>query len=69
MKELLLNSIVSKAREFATFSMNTGSDFDPWNLKSADFCSFIHSTLEITLSKRKQECDRVYSSNAFVNMT
>ena len=48
MKELLLNSIVSKAREFTTFSMNTGSDFDPWNLKSADFL-FIHSTLEITL--------------------
>ena len=41
MKELLLNSIVSKAREFTTFSMNTGSDFDPWNLKSADF--FVYS--------------------------
>ena len=41
MKELLLNSIVSKAREFTTFSMNTGSDFDPWNLKSAD--SFVYS--------------------------
>ena len=43
MKELLLNSIVSKAREFTTFSMNTGSDFDPWNLKSADF--FVYSLL------------------------
>ena len=41
MKELLLNSIVSKAKEFTTFSMNTGSDFDPWNLKSADF--LVHS--------------------------
>ena len=48
MKELLLNSKVSKAREFTTFSMNAGSDFDPWNLKLADFL-FIHSTLEITL--------------------
>ena len=41
MKELLLNSIVSRARDFTTFSMNTGSDFDPWNLKSADF--LVHS--------------------------
>ena len=41
MKELLLNSIVSKARDFTTFSMNTGSDFDAWNLKSADF--FVYS--------------------------
>ena len=69
MKELLINSIAPKARECTTFSTNTVPDFDLWNLKSADFCSFIHSTLEITLSKRKQECDRVYSSNAFVNMT
>ena len=37
MKELLINSIVSKARKCTTFSMNTGPDFDPWNLKSADF--------------------------------
>ena len=36
-KELLLNSIVSKAKEFTSFSMNTRSDFDPWNLKHAGF--------------------------------
>ena len=41
MKELLLNSIVSKARELITFSMNTGSVFDLWNLKLADF--FVYS--------------------------
>ena len=37
MNELLLNNIVSKTRECTTFSMNTRPDFDPWNLKSADF--------------------------------
>ena len=41
MKELLLKYIVSKARECTTFSMNTGPNFDPWNLKSADF--FVYS--------------------------
>ena len=37
MKELLLKYIVSKARECTTFSMNTGPNFDPWNIKSDDF--------------------------------
>ena len=41
MKELLLSNIVSKAREYTTFSMNTGPNFYPWNLKSADF--FVYS--------------------------
>ena len=37
MKELLLKTILSRGRECTTFSMNTGPDFDPWNLKLANF--------------------------------
>ena len=44
MKELLLNSIVSKAREFTTFSMNTGSDFDPWQ------CFLTQTSFEISIA-------------------
>ena len=48
MKELLLKYIMSNARECTTFSMKTGPNFDPWNLKSADFLFHFGNHFDIT---------------------